>query len=171
MNSQSTAPKSFNSDLQSEVLSPMDIRKKVALLESNIRKMPEAMIGDCFPLVHKFAKGLYIRQITVPAGALVVTKIHKFSHAVFLLQGEISVLEEHGSRKVKAPASFITPAGTKRVVYHHTETVLTTVHATEETDLEKIENEIIAKDFDEIESNVIDIENFVEEVTKEEVRK
>lgn len=138
----------------------MKVREGISKVEDVIRKMPGHLEGDCYPLKHSFAEGLYVREITVPAKILTVTKIHKYSHAAFLLKGEISVLEEGGIKRVKAPGSFITPAGTKRIVYHHTEVVLTTVHATKKTDLKEIEDEIIAKDFDEL--PIVDIK--VEEV-------
>jgi hypothetical protein len=121
----------------------MDLEKEMSL-------MPGTKFGDCYPLKHTFADGLYIREISVPAGELVITKIHKFSHPVFLLKGDVSVLEETGVKRIKAPYSFITPAGTKRICYVHEDCVWTTVHATKETDLEKIEEEVIAKTFDDL---------------------
>jgi len=146
-------------------LPPLVVREKIQAIETAMRACPDVLIGDCCPLKHSFAKGLYVREITVPAGMLTVTKIHKFSHPAFLLEGEMSIMEEWGPRRVSAPAYFITRAGTKRVIYHHTKVVLVTVHATEEQDTEKIEEEIIAKSFDEMD-DVVEIENFVQEVTK-----
>lgn len=128
-----------------------DVRNLILDLDDFMHTIPGALVGDCCPLKHTFAKGIYVREITVPKGMLVCTKIHKYSHPVFLLKGDVSILEETGERRVKAPMHFITPAGTKRVCYCHEETVWVTVHATEETDLEKIEEEIIAKDFNELE--------------------
>ncbi len=145
--------------------SQREMREGIMKIQEVMVKTPGVMMGDCFPLKHTFAKGLYIREISVPGGTLTVTKIHKYSHAVFLMQGEMSILEEWGIKKIKAPASFITRAGTKRIIYHHTDVILITVHATEETDIGKIEEEIIAKDFDEID-DVIDIQNFISEVGK-----
>jgi hypothetical protein len=53
-------------------------------------------------------------------------------------------------------------------VFTHKETVWTTVHATEKTDLKEIEEEIIAKSFNEIDEplDVEIIERFVTEVSK-----
>ena len=130
--------------------SGMDLRNKMQLIEDKIIEQPGAMMGDAFPLEHSFAKGLYVRQIKAPAGSLITGKIHKHSHAFFLLKGDISILMDNGVKRIKAPAMFITPAGTKRVVYHHADTVVTTVHATDETDIGKIEDEIIAKNWDEL---------------------
>jgi len=147
---------------------PAVIRQRICDLEKAMWEIPGALVGDSCPLKHTFAKGLYIREITMPANMLFVTKIHKFSHAAFILSGEVSILEEGGPRRVEAPASFITPPGTKRVVFTHKETVWTTVHATEKTDVKEIEEEIIAKSFDEIDEplNVEIIERFITEVAK-----
>lgn len=149
----------------------MGVRDIISKVEETIRKMPDHKEGDSYPLKHSFADGLYIRELTIPGKILTVTKIHKYAHAAFLLKGEISVLEEGGARRVKAPASFITPAGTKRIVYHHTEVVLTTVHATNKTDLKEIEDEIILKDFEpiiDVKAEEVKISEFVNEVTKED---
>ena len=143
--------------MNNPVINAENTRNVISELEAHMNKLPETMYGDCFPLQHSFAKGLYVRQISVPKGFLIISKIHKYSHAAFLLQGEISIIGTDGIRRIKAPASIITPAGTKRAVYHHEDTIFTTVHATNETDIEKIEEEIIAKDFTEID-DAIDVE-------------
>ena len=119
-------------------LSPLEIRHKIQEIEDEIRKLPGHVVGgDAYPLKHSFGKGLYVREMTAPPGFLTATKIHKFAHPLFLLKGTVSILEESGWRKVTAPAYFITKAGTKRIVFHHDEVVLVTVHATESTDLKE----------------------------------
>jgi hypothetical protein len=126
------------------------IREAISQLQERMIATPGAMLGDCCPLKHTFAHGLYIREITMPAGILIVTKLHRYSHAAFILQGDVSIMEETGPRRVCAPASFITPAGTKRVVFTHSETIWTTVHATDKTDIKDIEEDIIAKSFEDM---------------------
>jgi hypothetical protein len=99
------------------------------------------------PVKHSFADGCYIREIFNPAGELLVTKIHKKEHAFFLMQGEMSILTEDGIKHLKAPHHGITKPGTKRIIYTHSDCVFVTVHATNETDVAKIEEQVIAKDF------------------------
>jgi len=125
-------------------------REMITAFEEHLNNLPEHLEEDPFPLVHKFADGMYIRQLTVPPQTLTVTKIHKQTHPFFLLKGTISILTEEGVKKFTAPYSGITKAGTKRIIWHHDEVVFITVHSTQEIDLDKIEDEIIAKDFDEI---------------------
>jgi quercetin dioxygenase-like cupin family protein len=101
-------------------------------------------------LKHNFAEGVYVREIFIPKGSLIVGKIHKHSHPNFLMKGEVSVLTEEGPKRLKAPLSMISPAGTKRVVYAHEDTVWITVHVTKKTNLKKIEKDIIAKTYAEL---------------------
>ena len=99
------------------------------------------------PVKHSFANGCYIREIFNPAGELIVTAIQKKEHPFFLMQGEMSILTEDGIKHLKAPHHGITKPGTKRIIYTHTDCIFITVHATEETDVAKIEEQVIAKDF------------------------
>lgn len=134
-------------------LTPAELRAGILDIERKIANMPGALFGDAVaPLEHVFVDGAYIRKITMPKGMLLTSKIHKKSHPYFILQGDVSVLTDEGEVRIKAPYAGITEAGTKRLLYIHEETVWITVHATKETDLAKIEEEIIAKSFEEIKS-------------------
>lgn len=127
------------------------MRGKILQFEDAMRSLPDVKFGDMdeCPLKHTFADGVYVREIFIPKGMLIVGKIHKHSHPNFLLKGEVSVVtEENGIERLKAPLSIISKAGTKRVVYAHEDTVWITVHVTNETDLDKIEEEVISKTFD-----------------------
>ena len=152
--------------------SPGVIRSKILEIEAKMASMPGAVFGDdCCPLKHTFADGSYIREITMPAGMLVTSKIHKVCHPYFVLSGDVSVLTDQGVVRIKAPFSGITQAGTKRILYIHEETIWITVHLnpTNTQDLEKIEEEIIAKDFDELD-NIIDLQLYERHRQEEEVK-
>lgn len=132
----------------------LKIRNEIGMIETAIGKIPGAMFGDSFPLKHSVVDGLYIREIFVPKGTLFVSKLFKKAHASFLLLGELSILTEDGIKRVKAPFHMITPIGTKRVVYVHQDCVWITCHANPKNlkNLEQLEEEIIAKDFKELDS-------------------
>jgi RimJ/RimL family protein N-acetyltransferase/quercetin dioxygenase-like cupin family protein len=125
----------------------LSLRDKVNVLESKILESPNPLMGDSFPLKHSFAKGLYIREISVPAGIVLVSKIHRFTYAFFLLKGEFETLEEGGIKRVSAPSYFVMTAGEKHTALILRDVVAVTVHAAEETDLGKIEDELIIKTF------------------------
>jgi quercetin dioxygenase-like cupin family protein len=143
------------------------VRDKILSFEDKLKLVPGAMVGDCFPLKHTFVPGMYIREITMPAGALLTSKIHKMEHPYFILRGDVSVLTEKGVVRLKTGFSGITPAGTKRLLYCHEETVWVTVHRTDSTDLKLIEEEVIAKNFDEF-YNVLEVTDFVKELNNAE---
>jgi len=126
--------------------------KAICEIEKKIASQPNAKFGDdCFPLEHFYGDGLYIRKIFMPAGFILTSKIHKKTHPYFILSGEVEILTESGYVRIKAPYFGMTPAGTKRVILTHTDTTWYTVHATQEKDLNKIEDEIIAKSFEDLE--------------------
>ena len=133
--------------------SKMAMRDMMGLFEKELAQTPGAKFGDdAAPLKHHFGDEIYVREMFAPAGHLIVTKIHKLAHPYFLLKGEVSVVTEEGLVKVTAPHWAMTPAGTKRVCYVHTDTLWITVHPnpTDTQDLEEIENKVIAKTFDEV---------------------
>jgi len=101
-----------------------------------IDKFEEKMV-EKFPVIknytirHRFADGLYSREILMPAGSLITSKIHKKSHFFFVMSGVASVWsDETGQRLIEAPYSGTTPPGTRRILYIHKECIWGTVHAT-----------------------------------------
>ena len=142
-------------------LERIEIRNKIIAFEGHIKTLPGALITQeeidtVNPLKHSFGEGCYVREMNSPADELIVTKIHKKAHPFFLLEGEISILTERGYQRIKAPFYMVTPAGTKRIIRTHSPIKLVTIHVTDKTDLDEIENEIIAKDFSEFD-NIIEI--------------
>lgn len=104
------------------------------------------------PVKHHFAPGLYAREIFMPKGSTVVGKIHKHAHINTISVGHVRVTtEQDGSQEFKAPHTFTSKAGTKRAVYMIEDTIWTTYHPTEETDLKEIEQHVIAPSFEDYE--------------------
>lgn len=101
------------------------------------------------PVKHYFSKGVYAREITIPANSVLTGHIHKFENFNILSKGEMSVLTEDGVVTVKAPFSVVSPPGTRRAAYAHTECVWTTIHGTDEVDVDKIEAIFISKSPDD----------------------
>lgn len=72
-------------------------------------------------LKHYFANGSYVREMALPAGVIVVGRIHKHETINILLEGEITVVDENGSRTdLKAPHIFIAPAGNQKAAITRT---------------------------------------------------
>ena len=141
----------------------VSVRQEIDNLEALIKKIPGHGENDCLPLKHKFAEGMYVREIFIPKGMLVVGKIHKKSNPVFIMLGDISIFSEEGSRRFKGGEYLISKPGAKRVGYAHEDTTWVEVFATHETDLEKLEEELIAKNFNEL---THEEQHFIFEVSK-----
>jgi hypothetical protein len=116
-------------------LESVPTREQIETLERNLAALPQTECG----LRHIFAPGLYAREMTIPAEVMLTGKIHKTTHLNIVSAGEITVWTEQGMKRVKAPHSFVSYPGTKRVGFTHSETVWTTLHVTTETDLARLE--------------------------------
>lgn len=125
----------------------LSIRKKINDLENEMMKAPQLEIKT----THHFSDGIYAREIFIPKGALLTGKIHKTEHLNICSQGEISVLTEDGIKRIKAPFTMSCKPGTKRVGYAHEDTVWTTIHGTHETNLERLEIELIVENHESFE--------------------
>ena len=126
----------------------------MALQESMIQAQRDAghedSIGDSVecPVKHHFAPGLYAREIFMPAGHVVVGKIHRHAHVNTISRGRVVVATEFGTQELVAPCTFVSLPGTKRAVAVQEDTIWTTYHPTEETDLAVIEASVIAPTFE-----------------------
>ena len=101
------------------------------------------------PLKHSFAPGVYAREMEIPAGTLLIGKIHKHKHHNFLMKGSIIVLTEtNGVELLQAPLMIVSEEGTQRIGYAVTDTVWTTIHENKDNseDLIVIEERTVVKD-------------------------
>jgi len=148
-------------EIGQELRKRKEFRENITTLENQITNIEGTLVGEELhkvnPVKHSFADGCYIREIFNPAGLLLVTKIHKKKHPFFLMKGKMSILTEEGIKHIEAPHHGITNPGTKRVIYTHTDCVFITVHATNNTDIQEIEEEVIAKDFQDPDITLEDI--------------
>lgn len=102
------------------------------------------------PLQHYHSKGVYAREIKLAEGTLIVGKIHKYENLNILSAGEVTVISIDGCIRVKAPYTIVASRGAKRIIYAHEDSVWTTIHGTDETDVDKIEDEFIAKTYEDV---------------------
>lgn len=114
----------------------MNTREKVFELEAHIRQLPQCHIG----IKHYFSDGVYAREMSAPAGAVVTGKIHKYRQLNILSSGTMTVVLGETTQEISAPFTIVAPAGSKRAFYCHTDCVWTTVLGTAEQDPDKIED-------------------------------
>ena len=141
-------------DIGLEIRRRKEFRENISELEKAVVETDGGMTGELLhqtnPVKHTFAGGCYIREIYNPANELIITKIHKKEHPFFLMKGEMSILTEDGIEHIKAPYQGITKTGTKRAIYTHEECTFITVHATENTTIEDVEDEVVCTKYEDL---------------------
>ena len=142
----------------SDIRLKSDIRGGMLKLEEYWKQDPGHTVGDDWvdqveggELEHQFMSGLYVRKVLLPKGMFLTTKIHKVRHPFFVLQGKCRIMSDEGVVDIEAPYHGVTEPGTKRLMYIEEDVVWYTVHATDKLSPEEVEEEVIAKNFGEIE--------------------
>ena len=124
------------------------LREKVAVMEKLLTTMPQtAMLSRAH-----FAPGLFAKELHIPAGTVIVGKVHLAGHLNFLMEGEITVFNGKGMLRLKAPCILESSPGVKRVGFTHSNTVWVTVHAIERQGgqtPEELEDELTVRTMDD----------------------
>lgn len=118
-----------------------EYHRKVDELEAGLSQFEQIEV----PTKHRFLSnpGMYIREATAPAGSILTSKEHLTDHPFVMLSGEQSILEPDGTwKRITAPFMGFTKAGSRRVVVIHADTTMVTFHATEETNLDSVEESL-----------------------------
>jgi hypothetical protein len=112
--------------------------EKITRVTEAVMAMPQA---DC-PVKHIFGPGVYIRQITIPAHAVIVGRYHRHEHVSVMLKGSMTLLNPDGSKtEVAAPATINCQAGQK-IAFTHEEVIFSNIYATECRDSDKLEEQL-----------------------------
>lgn len=102
-------------------------------------------VVDEIPITHKFADGVYIRQMDMKKGQIVVGAVHKHLHAWFLMTGR--VLINNNGEKIEhiAPCYTISKPGARRVIYAVEDSIFVNVHKnpTNTKDIKELEKQIV----------------------------
>jgi hypothetical protein len=97
------------------------------------------------PLTHRFAPGVYMREVVMPAGAFIIGHEHKTEHLNIVSEGRASVLMDGVVHQIKAPCTFVSKPGVRKVLFIHEDTRWSTIHPTDETDIPTLEDKLIVK--------------------------
>jgi len=118
-------------------------------LQTTLEELPENLVG--IPdATHFFAPGAYARSIILPKGSTVIGKMHRHAHINVISYGSVRVSTYEGFKDYSGHNLFVSLPNVKRSVRALEETCWTTIHITNETDLAKIEEDvIIAEDSEE----------------------
>lgn len=114
----------------------LNTRAKVFKAEELMLQMPQRELE----VKHYFSQGVYARELYIPKDTILVGKLHKYKQLNILSKGDISVLIDEEVKRIQAPFTVVSSAGTKRIAYTHEDSVWLTIHGTEETDIDLIED-------------------------------
>jgi hypothetical protein len=119
-----------------------------AFNEAAVQKLEAAFLdlpqSDC-PITHRFAPGIYIREVKMPAGSYVIGHHHKTPHLNIMLSGRLTIINDDGSKtEMSAPQTFIANTG-RKIAYIHEDVIWQNVFATEERDVSKLEDMFLEK--------------------------
>ena len=115
--------------------------EKMELIEAAALQLPQVPVYT----THRFAAGVYMREIVVPADTFIVGHQHRHECLNVLLSGKACVYSDGKVREIEAPFIFKSEAGVRKMAYVREEMRWLTVHHTDETDLVKLEEELIVK--------------------------
>ena len=114
------------------------VNKEIEILEAEMLKHDQVEI----PVKHRFVNGMYAREITIPKGTMLTGRVHKFGYIDIMLSGDITVATPDGVKRFTGINIFEGFAGRKRAGYAHEDTRWVTVHNTDETDSDRIEDHL-----------------------------
>lgn len=97
------------------------------------------------PVTHRFAPGIYWREMTAPADAFIIGHRHKHATLNVLLKGRIKVFVNGKVQILCAPFVVVSQPGERKIAYCIDEVIWANAHPTDETDLDKIEEMFIEK--------------------------
>ena len=132
-----------------------NFRNKVVALEKELLASVNVDVvkgnSDFFPLTHSFSDGVYIREMKMGKGGMVIGKIHNKSHTWFLMHGHLIIATENGSCEYKAPIYVNSKAGSKRVIKALEDSVFVNVHPNPNNikNIEKLEKLLTCESYKE----------------------
>ena len=137
----------------------IDIEKTLISIADNkniIANGGDIVYHDKFKYKHTFADGIYVRQMTIEKGEIILGAIHKHLHVWLLLSGHITVLTEDSLKEYIAPCTVLSTPGVKRVIYGNEESIFTNVHKnpTNTEDIKELEKQIVALNYKEYEEYI-----------------
>jgi len=98
---------------------------------------------------HYFGDKIYARGLWIPAGTVVVSKLHSQARVCIIAAGKCTFVDEWQKETVKAPYVGEFKRGSKTAVYAHTDTYWIACLGTELTDPSEIIEELVFPDHED----------------------
>tara|TARA_R110002096_G_scaffold110795_6_gene241977 strand:+ start:515 stop:1033 length:519 start_codon:yes stop_codon:yes gene_type:complete len=134
-------------------LPPVEFDKQVRPLREYLEtfnedgKLAEMMLVD--NVTNHLIDGLYVRELLIPIGAVILSRVHKRPLVNIISKGRVIVIDTNGEKEYTAPCTFISKAGTQRFVYAPEETVWNTAHLTDVTNPDDLVDDLTFDNYEE----------------------
>jgi hypothetical protein len=114
---------------------------------ADIEAVEAALLADAVPVecphAHRFAPGVYLREIFMPAGSFIIGHEHLTKHFNVVLAGRALVMIDGVAHDIIGPCTFVSEPGVRKVLHVIEDMTWQTIHPTEETNLAKLETQLI----------------------------
>lgn len=123
-------------------------RKELYALQMALSEFPQISAEP----KHRFAGGVYLRELEIPAETMVLGKIHKHEHFVILAEGACRINTDEGMQDIIAPHVWISKAGDQRALYTYEHCTFITVHENQNDirDIETLEDSLVETDLNSV---------------------
>ena len=107
---------------------------KIQGLEAFALKQPQVEI----PLVERIVGSMYVREILIPKGTIITSRVYKRAYVDIMISGDIDISDSNGSYRLTGYNMLEGSSGRKRAGHAREDTVWVTIH-----DLEDIKDDPI----------------------------
>lgn len=121
------------------------LNRELEKLEAKMLEHPDAIHAKDLPLEHRFAPGVYMREIFMPAGAVILGHEHKTEHFNIVLSGRARVMMGGETQEIVGPCTFVSKPGVRKLLYILEDMRWQTIHPSKQTDVTKLEKKIVRK--------------------------
>jgi hypothetical protein len=127
------------------LLAPHQVAELLALDVDELERLMMQLPQLDAPTTHYFGPGVCIREAIIPQGAFAIGLPHKEASMNIMLKGRLALRTPDGDVREVTPPLIMTTGPGQKVAYALEETVWCNVFATDETDVEKIEERFVIK--------------------------
>ena len=111
----------------------MDSLKELAKIakDSGVLALQEKLLQEEqveIPTLEFLTNGLYTREIIIPKGTALVSRVWRDPYVDIMISGDISVVTPDGLQRYKGYNLFVGTPGRKRAGYAHEDTLWVSVH-------------------------------------------
>lgn len=120
----------------------LDALDKVRRLQSEMMEMAQTHIESWF----KQGGGIAAKMVFFPAGVTVVGGMHRHENMNIMVSGDMTVTTDGIPKRITVtnePLFIVSPPGTKRAAYVHSDTYWISLHPTDKKTVDDVEKEFV----------------------------